>query len=154
MSLICKRICKQMPKRLHAASAGGYSGRGDNGWSFEEALREGAGPVPVRESVLRFPRGHLRREGAGVPEGRRQPRGPAASVEDHRGKWGGRPLDYAGGRVERPRQDRCERADHPRPALDLFRQLSGFSSLALAAVVLGFGLSACDVARPEPEQAY
>src|SRR4051812_36673661 len=148
MSLICARNGKQMPKRLPSASAGGYSGKGYVCSCFEEALREGARPLPVRESVLRLSRGHLCRQGAGVPPRRRQSRSATAALQNHRGEGGRRPPDHAGRHPEGSHPDGRQRAKHPRPAFNVFGKLSAALTLPLTLLLGG-----CDIARPEPPAA-
>src|SRR5882724_980375 len=151
MSLICALKAKELPKRLPRARAGRYSGKGYVCSCFEEALREGACPLPVRESVLRLSRGHLCRQGAGVSPRRRQPGGATAALQNHRGEGGRRPPDHSGGRAQGSHPDGRQRAEHPRSAVHLLRQLSSrLLSLALPLAVL---LGGCDVAQPEPPAA-
>src|SRR5262245_11733402 len=118
--------------RLRRVPAHGY----DSGPpSAKEASREGARPVPLRESVLRHPWRHLRRASARILEGRRHSRSQAVAREDHRRGWGGRPSHHARRLSERAHPYGCERADHPRAARHLLGQLS--AALALAGFLAG-----------------
>src|SRR6187399_1638543 len=92
----------------------------------KEALSERAGKVPVRQLVLRLPGRGNGRASPRIPEGRRQSRGPAATLEDHRRKWGGRPAHHAGRLSQGSHSYRGERADHPRPARHVLGELTRF----------------------------
>src|SRR6201989_1168394 len=144
MSLICAIKAKLTPKRLPWVRAGGYSGKGYVCSCFEEALREGACPLPVRESAVGLLRGRLCRQGAGFSPRGRQPRSATAALQDHRGEGDRRPADHAGGRAQGSHSHRRERAEHPRPAVDLLGQLS-----PVWLVPLAIALGACDVAKPD-----
>src|SRR5262249_26596471 len=134
---------KNSANSLHRGSLGVY--RSASTPSPKEEFREGTYPVPHRQYVLGFSGRYLAGDGAGIPPRGREPGGPPASFEDHRGEGHRRPLDHAGRLPERAHFVGRDRAGSARTAANVRRKLiARLSGLAVFGAALG-----CDQGTPK-----